>query len=197
MADRKTDNSPEAGTARHMLDKALDKALDRALDKALDSAGGMIGRAQAATTHEAGEFVERAAIGEVYEIESSRIALDRTRNPKVRETAQAMIDDHTDNSARLETAAYQSPRVEASHVPRGLDRRREAMLDHLRTAPEDEFDRTYLGQQVMAHEEAARLMHNYRHEGDCPVLRRFAAETSPVIEGHLDHVRRLETNMPR
>ncbi|NBC88791.1 MAG: DUF4142 domain-containing protein [Alphaproteobacteria bacterium] len=154
-------------------------------------------RAEAATTREAGEFVQSAAICNVYEIESGRIALDRTRNPKVREAAQAMIDDYTDNSARLETAVRQSPKVDTSHIPPGLDRRRETVLDHLREAPEDEFNRTYLAQQVMAHAEAASLMHMYRDEGDCLVLRSFAAEASPVIERHLEHVKRLKTDMPR
>lgn len=185
MTDRNTDAPPESGSVRHTLDPALDRV------------GGMIGRAEAATTREAGEFVQSAAICTVYEIETCRIALDRTRNPKVREAAQALIDDHTDNSARLEAAVRQSPKVDTSHIPPGLDRRRETMLDHMREAPEDEFNRTYLAQQVVAHAEAASLMRTYRDEGDCQVLRSFAAEASPVIERHLEHVKRLKTDMPR
>ncbi|QIQ85620.1 DUF4142 domain-containing protein [Erythrobacter sp.] len=175
----------EAGGVKHTLNKAV------------DAAGGMVGQASASTTSKAPDFAEAAAISDMYEIESSRIALDRTQNPTVREAAQKMIDDHTDSSAKLETAVRQSPKAESSDVPNALDKRREKMIDHLREAPSEEFDRTYLGQQVMAHEEAAKLMHNYRDEGDCQVLRGFATEVSPVIEGHLDHMKRLETNMPR
>ncbi|MEQ8411237.1 MAG: DUF4142 domain-containing protein [Erythrobacter sp.] len=188
MTDHKaTDrrNTQEAGGVKHTLNKAV------------DAAGGMVGQADAATTSKADQFAQSAAISDMYEIESSRIALDRTQNPSVREAAQKMIDDHTDSSAKLETAVRQSPKVKPSAVPNEPDKRRETMLDHLREAPADEFDRTYLKQQVMAHEEATRLMHNFRDEGDCQVLRSFATEVSPIIEGHLDHMKRLETNMPR
>jgi putative membrane protein len=180
MNDRK-----EAGSVKH------------ALNKAVDTAGGMVGQASAATTGKAPDFVESAAISDRYEIESSRVALDRTQNLTVREAAQKMIDDHTDTSAKLETAVRQSPKVERAAMPNGLDKRRQKMIEHLREAPQDEFDRTWLKQQVMAHEEATKLMHNYRDEGDCQVLRSFATEVAPVIDGHLDHVKRLETNLPR
>lgn len=183
MNDRS--HSQEAGGVKHTLNKAV------------DTAGGMVGQASASTTTKAPDFVESAAISDMYEIESSRVALDRTQNPTVREAAQKMIDDHTDSSAKLETAVQQSPKVEASNVPNRLDKRREKMIEHLREAPGDEFDRTYLKQQVMAHEEASKLMHTYRDDGDCQVLRSFATEVTPVIESHLDHMKRLETNMPR
>ena len=188
MTDHKTSDrnrSQEAGGIKHTLNKAV------------DTAGGLVGQASASTTDKAPDFVESAAISDMYEIESSRIALDRTRNPTVREAAKKMIDDHTESSAKLDTAVQQSPKVEAADVPDKLDKRRANMIDHLREAPGDEFDRTYLKQQVMAHEEATKLMHTYRDEGDCQVLRSFATEVSPVIDGHLDHMKRLETNMPR
>lgn len=186
--DPRSDNSHDdkkAGGVKHTLNKAV------------DAAGGMVGQADASTTSNASGFVERAAISDMYEIESSRIALDRSQNPTVKEAAQKMIDDHTDSSSKLETAVRQSPKVEADDVPSELDKRRQKMIDHLREAPNDEFDGTYIKQQVMAHEEATKLMHNYRDDGDCQVLRSFATEVSPVIENHRDHMKRLETNMPR
>jgi len=180
-----TSRTQQAGGVKHTLNKAV------------DTAGGMVGQAGAATTDKAPDFVESAAISDMYEIQSSRIALDRTQNPTVRDAAKKMIDDHTDSSAKLETAVQQSPKVETSNVPNELDKRREKMIEHLREAPADAFDRTYLKQQVMAHEEATKLMHTYRDDGDCQVLRSFATEVSPLIESHLDHMKRLETNMPR
>lgn len=188
MTDRTTNDrtrTQEAGSVKH------------ALNKAADTAGGMVGQASASTTSKAPDFVESAAISDRYEIESSRVALDRTHNPTVREAAQKMIDDHTATSTKLATAVRQSPKVDDAAMPGGLDKRRQKMIDHLQEAPGDEFDRTWLKQQVMAHEEATRLMHHYRDEGDCQVLRSFATEVAPVIDGHLDHMKRLETNLPR
>jgi putative membrane protein len=173
----------QAGTVKHTLNKAV------------DTAGGMVGQADAQTTDKADEFVESAAISDMYEIESSRVALDRSQNPTIREAAQKMIDDHTESSSKLETSVQQSPKVEAGDVPGELDSRRSKMVDHLGEAPADRFDETFIKQQVMAHEEAVKLMKNYRDEGDCQVLRSFATEVTPVIEDHLDHMKRLETNM--
>jgi putative membrane protein len=49
----------------------------------------------------------------------------------------------------------------------------------------------------MAHEKANTLLEHFRDEGDCQMLRDFAAQMSPVVKEHLDHMKRLETNMAR
>src|SRR5262245_50632425 len=49
----------------------------------------------AAAPPSAGTFVEKAAIAGMFEVESSRIAIDRVNDPKLKEFAQMMVDDHT------------------------------------------------------------------------------------------------------
>ncbi len=103
-----------------------------------------------------------------------------------------MIDDHTDSTRKLKQAVMESQKVDSSDPPDGLDSRREGMIKHLREAPDDKFDKTYLDQQTAAHEEAVTLMHHFRDECDCPRLREFATEVSPVIEGHLSRMKDLQ-----
>ncbi len=163
-------------------------ALEHALHKMEDVVGGWAGKGSAAMTDRAEDFIESAAMSDMYEIEAGRLALDRARSPDVREVAQKMIDDHTESSAKLEASLTPELR---SAVPAGLNSRRESMLQHLREAEDAMFDKTYLDQQRMAHEEAVTLMHHFRDNGDNASLRNFAADVSPVIEGHLERIKQL------
>jgi putative membrane protein len=156
--------------------------LGHMVTKAMDAAGGLMGQLDAITTETAVKFVERAGISDLYEIESSRLAETRARSPELKEAARQMIEDHTRSSTMLKAA---TPASMASALPIALDARRRRMIDHLYEAPEDRFDRTYLDQQVLAHQEAVVLMHHYRDKGDDAELRAFAAEVSPMIEQHL------------
>ena len=61
--------------------------------------------------------------------------------------------------------------------------------------PDDAFDKTYLDQQVLAHEEAVSLMQSYRYGGDNPQLRSVAAGTAPVVERHLRHMKMLRETL--
>lgn len=49
-----------------------------------------------------------------------------------------------------------------------------------------------MDQQVLAHEETATLMRNYRDNGDNAQLRSFAAGTLPVVERHLKRAEKLK-----
>ena len=162
------------------------------MNKVTDTLGGVAGQASAAMTSSASGFAESASISVRYEIDAANIALARGRSGAVREAAQKMIDDHSEATTKLKAAVQRSDQADAGDVADKLDARRSKMIEHLNEAPDDEFDKTYIDQQIMAHEEAVKLMHHYRDKGDCPVLRSFASEMSPIIEGHLDRMKQLE-----
>lgn len=140
-------------------------------------------------------IVESAAISDRYEIEAARIALKRTGSQAIRNTAQTMIDDQQANSRKLKSAVAASAKVDESDLPSPLDTRRSTMIDHLKEAPADKFDKTYVDQQTLAHEEAVSLLHNYRDDGDCPQLRAFARDASPIIEDDLQRMKQLRSQI--
>ena len=166
-------------------------ALKHALNRTMDVVGGVVGQASASMATSAEVFAPNAAMSDMYEIEAGRIAQERGRAPEVREAGEKMIRDHTDSTAKLKEAVVRSDMVELSALPTQLDARRSGMIDHLREAPAESFDATYIDQQVAAHEEAVTMMHRFRDSGDCPILRGFASEVSPIIEGHLEHMQQL------
>jgi len=171
--------------------------IGHAVDKVMDSAGGMLGAAKAAAITTAGAFVENAAIGDRYEIESARLALQRTRSSEVRAAAKRMILDHTANTHHLMAALEMNETRGVPQPPTELDTRRQTMIDHLRQAPDDGFDTAYASQQVMAHEETVALMRSYASGGDNPQLRSIAQSALPVVERHLEHMNRLQDQVAR
>lgn len=179
--------------SHHEEDKA--GGLKHAANKVSDTIGGLAGKAEASMTSDPPKFVENASISDRYEIEAARIALARTRDPQVSDVARRMIEDHEANTRRLKEAVAQSDKADAGDIASTLDTRREKMIEHLREAPDDKFDQTYIDQQTLAHEEAVKLMHHFRDKGDCHVLRNFAREASPVIEGHLERMKQLKSRI--
>jgi putative membrane protein len=168
-----------------------------AVDKMMDTAGGMLGAAKAAATTKADTFVENAAIGDLYEIESARLALQRSQTPQVRAAATKMIADHTANTHHLMAAMEMNETQGVARPPQALDARRQTMIDHLREAPDDSFDSTYAAQQVLAHEETVALMGSYASGGDNPQLRSLAQSALPVVERHLEHMKMLKDGIAK
>lgn len=163
--------------------------IKQAANKVMDTAGGVIGQIGAAMTVTDDGFVESAALGDQYEIRSARIALDRSRAEPVRAAALQMIADHTASTHHLQAALEMNETGDIAPPPAELDQRRLSMLQHLEEASQDAFDKTYLDQQVMAHEETVTLMHGYIRTGTNPQLRSVALSGGPVFERHLEHMK--------
>lgn len=161
--------------------------LKQTLNAAEDKAGELAGRMQAAPTADAQGFVTSAAISDLYEIEAGRIAQARATSDGVRQAGGRMVKDHIASSEKLREE------IAVGHltIPASLDSRHARLIEELRQAPTDSFDRTWLTQQRAAHKEAITLLRHYRKEGDDPGLRRFAGEALPLIESHLAHVETL------
>jgi len=172
-----------------MANEGQHEGLRGAMDKAEDAVGAAVGMASASTagSHSTKAFVMNAVIANRYEIEAARIALARSRSEPVRQLAQRMIDDHTRVGDQMRRAVEAGGQAQA--MPDALDDRRKGMIDNLRTAPEDEFDRRYLQQQDAAHREAITLFEGYGKNGDDPRLKRLAEETAPALKAHLEAVK--------
>lgn len=167
--------------------------LERVFDKLQDVAGGMLGKAVAKTAGWMTEaaFVRNAFSSNMFEIASSRIALQHARSPKIKEMAHRLSDDHNSSFHQLKSAVQMNEIAEGVEIPDSIDARRRALIDTLQHTPADEFDATYLEQQVQAHKEGIELMTGYRDKGSNPQLRSYAASMAPVMERHLRHVEKL------
>lgn len=130
------------------------------------------------------EFVEKAAQAGLFEIESSKLALDKNVSPAIREFAQLMIKDHEAAHGELRDIA-QRKNLE---VPKDLDGENSGRIAELSRVDDQQFERRYREMQVVAHEDAVTLFERGSRELRDPELRAFAVETLPVLEKHLRHI---------
>ena len=161
-------------------------------DKLQDVVGGMMGRMSASMVSSANAFVEKAALSDRYEIEAGKIALRRSKSPDLMVLAKTMIVDHTASTHNLQAALEMQETRGVIAPPSDLDARHRTMIDHLEAAPDDQFDSTYIDQQVLAHEEALSLLVHFRDNGDNPQLRSCAEAFAPVVYRHLQHCKALK-----
>ncbi len=133
-------------------------------------------------------YVAKASAADLYEIESSRIAVHRARRPAVREFAQMLVADHNRTTAQV-TAAARADGI--NPPPPALEPAQRTMIRQLSRVGAQGFDRAYVNQQVIAHQQALSLHRNQARGGSGNDLRRVAAAAVPVIEGHLAQARRL------
>jgi len=138
-------------------------------------------------------YMRMAASSDMFEIESSRIALVNSQSPQVRSFAQMMIDHHTRTTQELTTVATQARF--APPAPQMLPPQMVA-LDRVRAAPPGEFDTVYKREQIAGHQEALSLHRSYGGQGDTPALRDFANRTVPIIESHLAQAQTLPEYAP-
>src|SRR5215210_7899396 len=127
-------------------------------------------------------FRAMALQSDSFEIQSSQLARQRSRNPAIRSFAQRMIQDHSMTSQAL-------------GVPVGsavaLDSRHASMLNQLASASGRTFDALYVQMQVMAHQEAVGMFAAYAQGGTEPAMRAFAQQVLPSLQMHLTMAQRL------
>ena len=135
------------------------------------------------------DFVHDASVANQFEIESSKVALDKSKNKEVKSLARAMIEDHTKTGKKLDAVLKTSKsdlKPETS-----LDKKHLALVEMLKKAPENQFDKNYLKVQSDAHKEAVELFGEFAEDGKEPELKQFAIETLPTLKGHQTHVEQL------
>lgn len=146
------------------------------------------------TTKVTENFVKNATVSGKFEIESSRVALEKSQNAEVKEFAQTMIDDHIRADQELKSTIPQSSASMVA-LPEGLDNKHQKMLDKLQNASANDFDDEYIKAQKAAHKEAVSLFSSYAKKGDDAALKDFAGKTLPVLEAHQEHVKHLDGMM--
>ena len=133
-------------------------------------------------------YVAMAGSSDLYEIESSRLAIQRAPTPAVKQFAQMMIDHHTMTTQQVTQAAQAAG---LTPPPPTLLPPHRAMVDKLQPLNDAAFERMYLQQQRVAHRMALALHQNYATDGDTPQLRQVAGTAVPIVQRHIDQLRSL------
>lgn len=133
-------------------------------------------------------FLASVAADDQFEIESSKLALERSRSRAVKDFADRMVDDHRAAAIRLKEALARAKR---EMPPEKLDVRQQAILDDLKARDAQSFDKAYIEAQYRAHLATADLFRTYATAGDDARIKQFAQELLLMVRAHLDQASRL------
>lgn len=169
----------ESGGAADQQNQAVNAVQD-----GTSTAVGTVAAPAGAMTNEG--FVTNAAIGGMYEVEAGKIAAERSGNSRIKSLASTMVTEHTRAGEALKAAAT------GFTVPIALDERRRGLIDNLRGASDQDFDKIYLEQQEAAHDETISLLQTYSGASDNAALKAFADQTLPVVRRHAEMIDALD-----
>jgi putative membrane protein len=137
------------------------------------------------------DFVKEAAMSDMLEIESGKIAQQKG-NAQEKKFAEQMITDHTKTSSELK-GMVGSSNLKAD-IPSTLDSSSQSKLDKLRSAKPEDFASQYHPMQVSAHKDAVSLFERYAKGGDDPKLKEWAGKTLPALQHHLEMAQEMDKN---
>lgn len=127
------------------------------------------------------KFAEAAAQSGLAEIAAGQLALQRSRDPRVRQYAQGLIADHQAANAQLQRIAS----AKGIALPTGLSSKQQRELNALQRAGKD-FDKDFLEQMARDHQKAIDLFgHEAKGRHQDAELKDFAQQTLVKLERHL------------
>ena len=135
------------------------------------------------------DFVRKAAIIDLYEVEAGKIASEKGQSDAVKQFGQHMAEAHSKTSEELKTIVT-AEKLDVN-LPDKLDKKYRKLIDALNEAAPEAFDKTYAAQQVRAHGKAVDLFDEYAEDGANEALKQFAANTLPTIKQHLRDAKKL------
>jgi putative membrane protein len=136
------------------------------------------------------DFVNKVAISDMFEIQSSQLALTKQADADTKPFAEKMVQDHQKTSGELK-ALVDGGKVKAT-LPTALDSDHQKMLDDLKAKNGKDFDQSYDQIQVKAHRDAVALFEAYSKGGDNADLKGWAGQTLPHLKDHLSMAEKLK-----
>ncbi|MBX4952183.1 DUF4142 domain-containing protein [Rhizobium binae] len=134
------------------------------------------------------DFVQEADTSDMFEIESSKLALERS-DAATKTFAQQMVTDHEKTSSELK-ALVSSGKVQAQ-LPSTMTKAQQGMLAKLKGLQGDDFIKQYHSDQESVHKDAVDLFKRYGDGGDNAELKAWASSTRPALEHHLQMAKDL------
>ena len=136
------------------------------------------------------DFVTKAGEAGIFEIQTSKLALQRSKNPEIVAFAKHMIHDHQAAATELKHVAMK----DHIRVPAVLNHDMKGKYNDL-AKKGDDFDKKYVHLQVDAHNDAVNLFTDYSQNGEDSRLKDFAAKTLPTLQMHQTDIKAIHDKM--
>ena len=140
------------------------------------------------------EFLGKTAVGNKFEIDSSKLAISKSKSETVKAFANEMVKDHGQAAVKMKQAVTDA-KVKAPTD--SLDAKHQAIYDDLKKKDDIAFDRAYVDAQMQGHVDTVAMFESYAKNGDNPRIKAFANDLLPTLRSHLDHVKKLQASMSK
>jgi len=135
-------------------------------------------------------FLDMAADTNMTEAHLGQMAEADASATSVRDFGRKLARDHTN--------AYESLTELASkvgvNIPKGIDVQRDRSVEELARLKGDQFDGSFLRNEVRDHEAALAAFRREAEHGHDAAVKAYASKMVPVLEDHLHIAQRLEKN---
>jgi putative membrane protein len=133
-------------------------------------------------------FVGQANLGAPFQVDSGRIAEKKASNAAIRDYAHLMVTSHIPVVNALNTILRAKNITPSNTLLQGAY---SEMISELKVDHGAPFDRAYVNGQVEYQKGNAALFRQEIQNGNDPDLKKFAQQTLPKIEDHLQRALKL------
>lgn len=126
-------------------------------------------------------FAETALMGNMYEVESGKIASQNAINPEVKSFGQKMVEDH----GKAQEELKQITQTKSITAPATLDKKHKDKLDSLSKEKGKDFDKAYMKMMVKDHKTDVSDYQKEADKGKDPEIKSYATKTLGILKGHL------------
>ncbi|MBC5775579.1 DUF4142 domain-containing protein [Pontibacter sp. KCTC 32443] len=154
-------------------------------------AGGVTTTGGAATTMtnmDDATFLSTAASSNMMELQASKAALQKAKDPKVKEFAQMMIDHHTKASQDLKTTASQMG-LTITGVVMPMHQK---MIDELTNYTGTGYDEKYMDLMETAHKNDIAMFEAKSQNATNQAVKDFANRMTPTLRSHYEMATNIE-----
>ena len=141
---------------------------------------GITGGTASAMSPEDKEFVTKAGIGGLFEVQAGNLALQKAVSPDVKSFAQRMVTDHGNANAELAHLAT----AKGVALPTELDGSPQAAFEHLSSLSGAEFDKAYMQHMVEDHTKDVAEFDKASTSATDADVKAFAGKTLPTLREH-------------
>lgn len=126
------------------------------------------------------DFMMKAAMGGMEEVQLGRLATQKAANNDVKQFGQRMVDDHSRANSELMTLAGQK----GVTLPAALDQAHQDDVDRLTKLSGAAFDREYMTMMVKDHTEDVSEFDRESSSGSDADVKAWAGRTLPTLRQH-------------
>lgn len=158
------------------------------INKTKDTTSNTAKTGSIAVNNDDAKFATDAFNGGMVEVEMGKLALRKAHGESVRNFAKMMVEDHGKANAELRRLA----KAKNITLPEAIDADHHNKIDDLDKNEGAKFDKAYAQAMIDGHKKTLDLMNKEAKDGRDPDLKAFAAKTAPIVQMHLNKIKKID-----